>query len=126
MSVARWLLDELDAVIPRRDSAPRDLPRVELEDDTQEVPPPPLRLQFGRRGEVTMRDRVLAMVREHGPMGQREIFIRALRAAPDANHNTVRGCVGKELRILEEHGVVRRCRTPRDVDQRQVWWEVVS
>lgn len=127
MTISRRLLDEIAAVCP-----PDDRPRLALqapvaeeeEEDGPPVPPPPIRIQYGRRGpDPTTRDRVLDVLREHSPIAQREVFWRIVRAV-GGEPGTLRSRVSHELTRLEEHGQARRCRPPKDVDQKQVWWEV--
>lgn len=125
MTISRRLREEIDAVCPPDDRPRRALqvPVVE-EEDGPPVPPPPIRIQYGRRGpEPTTRDRVLEILREHSPIAQREVFWRIYRAIGGLE-GSVRGRVAEALNQLEEQGQAKRSRPPKDVDPRQVWWEV--
>ena len=126
--IARWLLQEIETVLPRYEtSAPREVVVRRLDDEpVAEVKPAPIDPKYGRNEGVTIRDHVLRMLREHGPMPQREIFTRMMRLYPGSKEGTIRGCTNKALDILDEHGLARRCAAPRDVVHRVQYWEAVT
>jgi len=124
--ISKKLREEIEAVTPTDDRTRRALPPVVRfdDDDVEEVAPPPLRPQFGRRGsEPTTRDRVVRILHEHSPISQREIYWRMVRVVGPSS--SLRSQISHELLLLEEHRLARRCRPPKDVDQKQAWWEVV-
>lgn len=129
--ISRKLRDEIDAVCPP-DDRPRPQvarPVVTLEDvEHKPVKPPRINANYGRHdGVLTVRERIEAMLREHGPMAQREIFVRVWRSlGPAAKETTVRGQVTKAIEQLLLHEHIRPSDPPRDVNQNQIWWEVAS
>lgn len=126
MSIAKWLKEEIEAVTPRRDGAPRDAPiaAVPLDDDAEEVRAPPIRTS--RQQGPTVRERVLQVLRQHGPIAQREVWHRVWRQLDGVSQQSARTQSNFALDQLEQQRQARRCRPPADVPQHQVWWEVVE
>lgn len=124
MSIAKWLIEEIEAVTPARDGRMRETVRPAKpldDDDMRAILPPPLQRR-GHHGGLLIRDRVVAILAEHSPLAQREVFVRVWRQLPDLHPPSVRSQVSAALLQLEEREWCRRCAPPKDAWG--VWWEV--
>lgn len=134
--ISRKLIEEIEAVTPSWGEGNERLPKLATPlDEVDEASVKTIGLTFdprwGRFNGTTIRDRVLAMMREHVVMPQREVVARVWRVVGNegVSPNGLRRQVKVALLQLEELRLVRRSQPPRGVERLradEAWWELVS
>lgn len=125
MTIAKWLLEELEVVTPKgQQQQARPTKAVPVEEPIKPIKLLPIRSK--KSDGPILRDRILALLRSNGPVRQRDIYSLAFELRPSGHRPTIRNCVKKELDTLSEYQLARKFHTPAERGPPVVWWEAVE